>query len=699
MADKRDILIRLLGEETVSKMAGRAEKGLDKFGDTLDATEKDAKNLDKQIAEVEGSLKHLATAFARTSDEADRIDITKAIRRQQTELRKLVRSRDLLPDFEHAGEEAATGFSTRFVARLGPLMASAPGAGVAGAALGAAMAPTVGAAVAAAVVGGAGLGGVLGGALLAARDPQVKAAGAELGQYIVGDLEDRAADFVPAMLGGIDRIRAGWADLGPDLDRIFASSRFVDPLVAGMVSGGKKFVAGFADAVDQADPVVRSLARSFDAIGGSVGDVFSKLADDADEGAMAVDDLTNAITNFVDATGAIVHGAAVVKGWGNEVDIAADKGRYWVEDFISNGERFKHFGWQLDLTADGFKRGSAEADAYRKAVTGTADVADFATLKQAGMTDAQIAGADASGTYRQKLDEVNGSLHDNRGATQTAIDGVRSLQDILDDFANKTLDTRDANREFQEAVDQATDAVKRNGKSIGDGTAKGRDNEKALDAIARAAYRKRDAVLAETGSQEDANQAMRDGRQAFLRAADAMGVSASKAKALADKLFGIPTKREVEVSVRDRATAKVGAIKSAIGSINGRTVVVAVKYETHGSIQGEHIIGQGTKTRASGGPIKAGTPYLVGEEGPELITPTADGYVHDAGKTARLRAALKAGRSPAMAGGTPAGGGSVVNQYSITVNVPPTGNPSEAGRAVVEWIKAYERGSGKGWRT
>lgn len=55
--------------------------------------------------------------------------------------------------------------------------------------------------------------------------------------------------------------------------------------------------------------------------------------------------------------------------------------------------------------------------------------------------------------------------------------------------------------------------------------------------------------------------------------------------------------------------------------------------------------------RASGGPIMAGTPYLVGEKGPELIVPHYSGQVIPAGRTAQM-----------MAGG----GGAVVNQ---TINV------------------------------
>ena len=37
------------------------------------------------------------------------------------------------------------------------------------------------------------------------------------------------------------------------------------------------------------------------------------------------------------------------------------------------------------------------------------------------------------------------------------------------------------------------------------------------------------------------------------------------------------------------------------------------------------------QARASGGSVSAGKPYLVGERGPELITPSRSGYVHPAG--------------------------------------------------------------------
>jgi hypothetical protein len=51
-----------------------------------------------------------------------------------------------------------------------------------------------------------------------------------------------------------------------------------------------------------------------------------------------------------------------------------------------------------------------------------------------------------------------------------------------------------------------------------------------------------------------------------------------------------------------------------------------------GSIGGDKLV----NGRASGGPVTAGRPYLVGEEGPELVVPRQDGNVIPAGQTALL---------------------------------------------------------------
>ncbi len=50
-------------------------------------------------------------------------------------------------------------------------------------------------------------------------------------------------------------------------------------------------------------------------------------------------------------------------------------------------------------------------------------------------------------------------------------------------------------------------------------------------------------------------------------------------------------------------------------------------------------------TRAAGGSVVGGKTYLVGEHGPELVTPGRNGYVHDAGATAAM---MGAGGAPSV---------------------------------------------------
>jgi phage-related protein len=85
---------------------------------------------------------------------------------------------------------------------------------------------------------------------------------------------------------------------------------------------------------------------------------------------------------------------------------------------------------------------------------------------------------------------------------------------------------------------------------------------------------------------------------------------------------------------------------------------------------------------AAGGPRSGWT--LVGEMGPELVRiPPGSQVMNNAATSAMLAG----------------GGGSGGNTYNLTVQVPPVANPSAVGRAVVEAIREFERGSGTRWRT
>jgi hypothetical protein len=554
----------------------------DDLGGNLRGTARDAASLKREIGDLERSLAGLAAEFAVTSSAADRLDLTRSIKKQQGELRQLLQVKNLLPEpdgnaTQSWGRKLFSGISSGLEEA-----ASSSSLATAGTALGLAIAPTAGAAVAGAIVGGAGVGGVVGGLLLAAQDPRVKQAGAELGQFALGDLEARAQSFVPAALDGIAQVRKGFAAMGPDLDRVFASSRFVAPLVDGAVAGAQKFVHGFADAVEHADPVIQSLRAGLDQIGGAAGQTFTLMSSDAKIGAESIDELTSAVTNFITVTGGIVHGAAAVKGWSDEVDKAVDKGRYWIEDNSAIADAVKHLGGNLDLTADGFRKGSVQAEAYRRATLGTATAADFATLKTAGMSDAQITAADASGKYREQLsqvaqqtrqtamasgllvatsDDVTTAQKAATAAQQAYTAGLDSLSprltrasQLADGLRKATqqlygaqISATDANEGYEASWDSLTTSVKTNKRSLDIHTASGRANRDALEALVTTTN---DAYFADiaAGTAIDAARKKHDNRIKSIKVeAHQLGLDKGATDELITTYGKIPSKKQTDV--------------------------------------------------------------------------------------------------------------------------------------------------------
>ncbi|MEV4271926.1 hypothetical protein [Micromonospora aurantiaca (nom. illeg.)] len=669
--DKRDILIRLLGEETVARMADRAGDGLDRFGKSLDATERDAQDLDRQIADVDDSLKQLAVAFARTSNAADRMDISKAMRRQQAELRKLTKARDLLPDMDAEGAEAASGFAASFVARVGPLIARAP-VSPAGAAIGGALAaglvPTMSAAVAGAVVGGVGIGGVAGGLALAAKDSRVQAAGKQLADIVGADLEESGGRFVGPAIDGLEVLRDAWNDVSGEIDAtLAASSRYVVPLARGVADFVREITPGIRQAAEAAGPIIREIGQGLPRLGRAISDVLEDFSENADEGASAMRWLFMVIEGGIRVVGGMVNTFA---GWYRAL-LAVDEVAVDVADHL--------WGW-IPGMGDAIDAGRKRIDELKGALDGSGESGE-----KAG-------------------DNIFGGLKKVEEGAAGAASEVRSLKDILDDFANKTLDARAANREFEAAIDDATASIRENGRTLDAGTDKGRRNQEALDAIVKATYRKRDATLAATSDQAKANAVVERGRAAFLRAADAAGMEAGAAKRLADRLFAIPNvNRTVSVQTKS-AEAAIRRVQAGLGKVNSKDIRIGVYYTTKGDLK----LPGGTQLKglSGGGPVTGPGAKGVDSQvrllapGEHVLTAAEVDAAGGHAGVERIRSVLRGqgGQAPAMAmsGG---GGASVVNQYSISISVPAAVNPAEVGRQVVEAIRAYERGSGKGWRT
>ena len=110
-------------------------------------------------------------------------------------------------------------------------------------------------------------------------------------------------------------------------------------------------------------------------------------------------------------------------------------------------------------------------------------------------------------------------------------------------------------------------------------------------------------------------------------------------------------------------------------------IAAAINYSHHG-----RGFGTGPGQMGSGHGYYMGTQnatrgwHMVGERGPEAMW-------------------FNGGEKVVPTGKIRGGDGASIHQYTLNVSVPPTANPRETGRQIVNAIKEFEHGAGKGWRS
>ena len=123
----------------------------------------------------------------------------------------------------------------------------------------------------------------------------------------------------------------------------------------------------------------------------------------------------------------------------------------------------------------------------------------------------------------------------------TSKDQITQLADTIRGFGNETLTAREAERQFQESIDQVSASVVANGASLDINTEQGRANEKALDDLARAALDTAASKAELTGKEADATAAVQAGRDELIRQLGQFGITGQAAEDYADKLGLIPS--------------------------------------------------------------------------------------------------------------------------------------------------------------
>lgn len=323
---------------------------------------------------------------------------------------------------------------------------------------------------------------------------------------------------------------------------------------------------------------------------------------------------------------------------------------------------------------------------------------------------------DAQKAKREEIEVSKGAATENKKlgdehqtAAQKAADQAKALQELitkLTALGRLTVSESEAEIAFQKAIDDATAAIDKNGKTLDINTAKGQDNQGALNSIVTTTLAWVESGARAKVGQDDLNKRLDAGAVAYAKQAEKLGMSQKEIDAYTQKVFGVPAskltklnadKRDADSKIKDlqaklkkthdkKTIAKISAdiaeaqrkrrqIQKEIDALRDRTILIEIQRKTYyrdiymPATTGTGRKGQGGRQspgRAAGGPVYAGMLYTVNERGVEefQFEPAMNGTVvpHH-----------RLGSSPIYASPTAAatgGGGGITYTGDINVTIP-----------------------------
>ena len=237
------------------------------------------------------------------------------------------------------------------------------------------------------------------------------------------------------------------------------------------------------------------------------------------------------------------------------------------QDLPQAQDGFRRLTEQYELNATEQFRLLQNMPGYKDALVEQANAlgltADKSTLLKLAMGEGDTAARDNAAA----LAELQGAAVDTTGS-------VGELADAIRGFGSAELDTREAAREFQDALDALDESIAANGLTLDTSTEAGRANEAALDGIARAALESAGAIAEQTGSEDLAREAVQQGRDALLAKLETLGITGEEAQRYADKLGLIPS--NIDTIITANTGPATAAADSFIERYQGKTITMFI---------------------------------------------------------------------------------------------------------------------------
>lgn len=556
--DSSDGLGRSLKE--TGKESERAEfrlkeltKNNRKLSDGFKTAGKDSRKLSDEIRALQAHIKNLGQEYDRTGNR----DLFKQIRRGRGELANLRRIQSDIGAAQGLAAAGAPGMG-EIALKMAPLIVPAVGA----------LAVTIGGVIAGAVSGLTVGGGMLGGILSATKDGRVRAAASEFGDTISKEFFSGGAVFADPVVDSLKILQDDFASM--NLGTAFAKAApDVETLAHGIGDMGKNLMPGFNRVMDRSGEYTGILAGGLADTGKALSDMLITLV----ESKGAADGLRGA---FVGLTAAIEDGGDLLGGLSDGFHFFATGAAYAtgaLEDFLP-----------VQILSGGMQ------DEWNNRWEKTAQVGEYASTAMHKFNQ------DAA-EQRRAFDAAENSMRDYAGATTFAAGEVIKLNSALEDTRRKFVGWKSAEADAEEAIDNLALSLDENGKTFDIHTQKGRDNQRALEDVAKASAEAAQQKYNETGSLAQAQKVYDIYRQDLIKTLIQAGLTRKEAEKLAEAWLGVP-----------------GHVSTVIETTYVTRKVSGDEYKESVKAGARH------QKRAGGGSALAGNAYIVGDGGrPEVL--------------------------------------------------------------------------------
>lgn len=558
-----------------------AARQVDNLGDEARGTAADLKLLETRINAARASARALGIEFARSGDASmlserrKELSIAAQLERLRKEIEKTGGGGGLGVTLgSAAGTRAGQGFASGLTDTLGnmrtrpALIAALVGAGVAAA-------PVIGAMLGGAIAGATGTAAMAAGILSAAKNERVQAAAKSFGQSISEQFFAGGGAFVEPVIHGLDILEQGFGDMHVP-DALAKMAPTVTVIAEGFADFGRNIMPGFNKALDRMGPFAAVAAEGF----GDMGDAFSEFLDDVTRSPGTLEGLAT-LFHVLNET---------IMFTGNAIEFLSDR-------------------WHTMLDNTALVTGALE-DMYPK----WHPLHDVFADANDQIEDMIGLGGNLNGTFRkigpEAIDPFVGYLHEAWAKTAQLRGETEANRMALVDYFDTLRGIADADIAWEQAIDDLTESVKENGRTLDITTEKGRNNVRAVYDAIDAAKR-----------QYQTGKITLEQYNAEIKALVELGVKAGLSRKALEDLAGKYT-IDVFVNVIAPAVAKgANAIATAVLGAFYHSVSASGGSNRHESF-------------ASGGVTPAFAPFEV--HSGEMLWSNKEHYVSTAAQTQAL---------------------------------------------------------------